>query len=91
MAQVLEIIAVVTPGRTPFPYLDAHQIHDHPMIELTRRGLKVFSAFANGWTNKQVAPGQEVSLNAMKFLVKTLYAKMTVHDRAQAMVFYLKS
>ena len=58
LARGFDTIVAVTPGQTQFPYLDAHPIYDHPMIELTWRGLKVLSAFAMGWMNEQIAPGQ---------------------------------
>ncbi|MEK9724657.1 MAG: response regulator transcription factor [Rhodospirillaceae bacterium] len=61
------------------------------MTGLTRRELEVLSALANGRSNKQIAQEQDVSLNTVKFHVKNLYAKLGVHNRAQAVALYLRS
>jgi len=89
--KLLDTIAAVAAGQMVFPYLDVRRIHDNPMTGLTRRELEVLSALALGRTNKQIAIEQEVSLNTVKFHIKNLYAKLAVHNRAQAVALYLKS
>ena len=90
-AQLLDMVAAVAGGQMVFPYLDVQRVHDNPMTGLTRRELEVLSALANGRSNKSIANEQEVSLNTVKFHVKNLYAKLGVHNRAQAVALYLKS
>ncbi len=90
-ARLLDAVAAVGEGQMIFPYLDVRRIHDNPLTGLTRRELEVLSALANGRSNKQIANEQEVSLNTVKFHIKNLYAKLGVHNRAQAVALYLKS
>lgn len=89
--QLLDMVASVAGGQMVFPYLDVRRIHDNPLAGLTRRELEVLSALANGRSNKAIAGEQDVSLNTVKFHVKNLYAKLGVHNRAQAVALYLKS
>jgi len=91
MPRFLDTIAAVAAGQMVFPYLDVRRIHYNPLTGLTRRELEVLSALANGRANKQIAREQEVSLNTVKFHIKNLYSKLSVHNRAQAVALYLKS
>lgn len=89
--QLLNMVASVAAGQMVFPYLDVRRIHDNPLAGLTRRELEVLSALANGRSNKAIAGEQDVTLNTVKFHIKNLYAKLGVHNRAQAVALYLKS
>ncbi len=70
-----------------------HQLVDlvHPQVprlrfELTRRELEILSHLAAGLSNAEIAQMCWISENTVKFHMKNLFRKLTVHDRGQAMM-----
>ncbi|MET0145654.1 MAG: response regulator transcription factor [Ilumatobacteraceae bacterium] len=62
----------------------------HPMatriVELSDRESEVLALIARGLTNAQIAEELYLSIETVKTYVKRLYAKLDVHNRAQAAV-----
>jgi DNA-binding NarL/FixJ family response regulator len=63
--------------------------HDRPggrVVELSDRESEVLALIARGLTNAQIAEELYLSIETVKTYVKRLYAKLGVHNRAQAAV-----
>lgn len=56
------------------------------MVELSDRESEVLALIAKGLTNAQIAEELYLSIETVKTYVKRLYAKLDVHNRAQAAV-----
>ncbi len=56
------------------------------MVELSDRESEVLALIARGLTNAQIADELYLSIETVKTYVKRLYAKLDVHNRAQAAV-----
>ncbi len=67
--------------RHPLPVLDeAEQVVD----PLTERERQVLQLTAQGLANKQIASSLEISENTVKFHLSSLYAKLGVTSRTEA-------
>lgn len=58
----------------------------HRAVELSDREAEVLALIARGLTNGQIAQELYLSIETVKTYVKRLYAKLGVHNRAQAAV-----
>ena len=56
------------------------------IVELSDRESEVLALIARGSTNAQIAEELYLSIETVKTYVKRLYAKLDVHNRAQAAV-----
>ncbi len=89
--RLLEIVLAVAEGRMVFPFIDVQRAADDPLAGLTAREHQLLASLAGGRTNAQIAAEMDISLNTVKFHLKNLYGKLTVHNRAQAVACYLKA
>jgi len=51
---------------------------------LSPRELKVLRLIAQGWSNRQIADGVYLSINTIEFHAKSIYRKLAVKSRTQA-------
>ncbi len=58
---------------------------DGPIDHLTRREIEVLQAIAKGLSNKQIALALHISEHTVKFHVSSLYSKLGVSSRTEAM------
>ena len=56
------------------------------VVDLSDRESEVLALIAKGLTNAQIAEELYLSIETVKTYVKRLYAKLDVHNRAQAAV-----
>jgi len=63
-----------------------HQRVGTRVVELSDRESEVLALIARGLTNAQIAEELYLSIETVKTYVKRLYAKLDVHNRAQAAV-----
>ncbi len=89
--RLLETVLAVAEGRMVFPFIDIHRAANDPLAGLTAREHELLASLAGGRTNAQIAADMDISLNTVKFHLKNLYGKLTVHNRAQAVACYLKA
>ena len=59
---------------------------DAHVVDLSDRESEVLALIAKGLTNAQIADELYLSIETVKTYVKRLYAKLDVHNRAQAAV-----
>ncbi|GAB6053558.1 response regulator transcription factor [Magnetospira thiophila] len=89
--RLIETVLAVAEGRMMFPFIDVHKAIDDPLAGLTTREHELLASLAGGRTNAQIAADMDISLNTVKFHLKNLYSKLTVHNRAQAVACYLRA
>ena len=58
---------------------------------LSRRETEVLSIIAQGRTNREVATELDVSVHAVKFHLASIYRKLDVHNRTEAVVALFRS
>jgi DNA-binding CsgD family transcriptional regulator len=76
--------AVNEPGFDDLDEADAHEL-------LTPRELEVLSAIMDGLTNKMIARQLAISLHTVKFHVESVFRKLGVRTRAEAVAKVLES
>ncbi|WP_434127682.1 response regulator transcription factor, partial [Enterococcus faecium] len=55
-----------------------------PQGLLSPRELKVLRLIAQGWSNRQIAEAVYLSVNTIEFHAKSIYRKLSVKSRTQA-------
>jgi DNA-binding NarL/FixJ family response regulator len=58
---------------------------DDPLAALSVREREILSLLASGMSNKQIAGQLTISSNTVKFHLRTIYSKLGVRNRVQAM------
>ena len=89
--RIVETALMVAQGRMVFPFIDLSGRYVDPFGSLTARERDLLAAVSEGQTNTQLARNFRISLNTVKFHLKNLYGKLGVHNRAQAVAWYLRS
>ena len=78
VARAQDVICRVTPNRVP-------QAEDDKAVSLSPRELEVLVAVERGASNKGVARELGVTVEAVKFHLKRVYRKLSVHRRTEAL------
>ena len=89
--RLLDIVAEVAGGRMVFPFLDVRTLRRDPMDSLTERERTLMGLLAKGYSNKQLARELSISVNTVKFHLRSVFEKLAVNSRAQAIAFYYSS
>jgi len=89
--RLLDILAEVAQGRMVFPFLDVRELKRDPIETLTQRERMLLDLLAQGHSNKQIAGELEISLNTVKYHLRSVYEKLSVHSRTQALALYYAS
>jgi DNA-binding NarL/FixJ family response regulator len=77
----------VLEGRAVMPagWQSASAQADDPLATLSAREREILALLASGMSNKQIAGHLTISSNTVKFHLRTIYSKLGVHNRVQAM------
>ena len=77
----------VLEGRAVMPagWQSASAQADDPLAALSAREREILALLASGMSNKQIASHLTISSNTVKFHLRTIYSKLGVHNRVQAM------
>ncbi len=89
--RLLDIVAEVAGGRMVFPFLDVRSLKRDPMDTLTERERTLMGLLAKGYSNKQLARELSISVNTVKFHLRSVFEKLAVNSRAQAIAYYYSS
>jgi DNA-binding NarL/FixJ family response regulator len=81
-AALRAVAAGLTVRATPPRNFDA--LPEEPTVLLTPREIEVLGALGNGMTNKEVARLLAISPNTVKFHIESLFRKLGVASRAEA-------
>lgn len=88
---LLETCADVAAGKMVFPYVDIREMQQDPIYTLSRRERAILQALANGLSNRELSQTLKISTNTVKFHLSNIYEKLSVKNRAQAIVYYYSS
>lgn len=89
-AKARTIEAIRVQGQAPQPQQQQQQEHQQasdsrlPQGLLSPRELKVLRLIAQGWSNRQIAEAVYLSVNTIEFHAKSIYRKLSVKSRTQA-------
>jgi DNA-binding CsgD family transcriptional regulator len=63
----------------------------HPILTLSVRERDVLDMVARGMTNSEVGHRLDVSVHAVKFHLASIYRKLSVSNRTEAAVLYMRA
>ncbi len=89
--QLIETVHAVAGGKMVFPFVDVRSLHNDPLQHLTPKERELLAALATGRTNNQLASDFGVSVNTVKFHLRNLFDKLSIHNRTQAVAAYYAS
>jgi DNA-binding NarL/FixJ family response regulator len=99
-ARLLEAIRDVNGGGSPMtPQLARRVVQffskppaegDSPVSRLTPREKEFLDQLANGYAYKEIADRMKISIDTVRSYVRTVYEKLHVHSRTEAVVKYLR-
>jgi DNA-binding NarL/FixJ family response regulator len=98
-ARLLEAIRDVYAGGSPMTPQLARRVVQHfsqqsdgdsPVARLTPGEREFLSQLANGYAYKEIADRMNISIDTVRSYVRTVYEKLHVHSRTEAVVKYLK-
>ena len=85
---LLDTCADVAAGKMVFPFIDVRQMQQDPMNTLSRKERAILESLANGMSNRELSKTLQISTNTVKFHLSNIYEKLSVKNRAQAIVYY---
>lgn len=98
-ARLLEAIKDVYEGGSPMtPQLARRVVQffsgplqaDSPLSKLTPGEREFLDQLANGYTYKEIADRMKITIDTVRSYVRTVYEKLHVHSRTEAVVKYLR-
>jgi DNA-binding NarL/FixJ family response regulator len=98
-ARLLEAIRDVHAGGSPMtPQLARRVVQffskpvegDSPVLRLTPGEKEFLDQLANGYAYKEIADRMKISIDTVRSYVRTVYEKLHVHSRTEAVVKYLR-
>jgi DNA-binding NarL/FixJ family response regulator len=101
-ARLLEAIHEVNTGGSPMtPQIARRMVQffnvppqskaDSPVARLTAGEREFLDQLANGYAYKEIADRMKISIDTVRSYVRTVYEKLHVHSRTEAVVKYLRS
>jgi DNA-binding NarL/FixJ family response regulator len=101
-ARLLEAIHEVSTGGSPmtpqiarrmvqFFNAPAKNVEDPQVSRLTPGEREFLDQLANGYAYKEIADRMKISIDTVRSYVRTVYEKLHVHSRTEAVVKYLRS
>lgn len=98
-ARLLEAIQDVHEGGSPMTPQLARRVvqfftvppqQDAPFSKLTPGEREFLDQLANGYTYKEIADRMKITIDTVRSYVRTVYEKLHVHSRTEAVVKYLR-
>jgi len=84
-------VAEVAQGRMVFPFVDVRALQRDPLDSLSDKEKSVLDLLAKGYSNQKLANELEISLNTIKYHLRSIYEKLNVNSRTQAVAIYYAS
>lgn len=88
---LLETCANVAAGKMVFPFVDIRQMQQDPIHSLSRKERAILESLVKGLSNRELSQALQISTNTVKFHLSNIYEKLSVKNRAQAIVYYYSS
>ncbi len=101
-SRLLEAIEEVNTGGSPMTPQLARRVvqffnvppqsrEDSPLARLTPGEREFLDQLANGYAYKEIADRMKISIDTVRSYVRTVYEKLHVHSRTEAVVKYLRA
>ncbi len=101
-SRLLEAIEEVNTGGSPMTPQLARRVvqffnvppqsrEDSPLARLTPGEREFIDQLANGYAYKEIADRMKISIDTVRSYVRTVYEKLHVHSRTEAVVKYLRA
>lgn len=101
-ARLIEAIHEVNTGGSPMtPQIARRMVQffnakpqskeDSPVAKLTAGEREFLDQLANGYAYKEIADRMKISIDTVRSYVRTVYEKLHVHSRTEAVVKYLRA
>ncbi|MCR9060679.1 MAG: response regulator transcription factor [Rhodobacteraceae bacterium] len=88
---LVETCVEVAAGKMVFPFIDVRQMQQDPIYSLSRKEKVILEALSSGMSNRELSKSLQISTNTVKFHLSNIYEKLSVKNRAQAIVYYYSS
>ncbi|WP_209000833.1 response regulator transcription factor [Labrenzia sp. DG1229] len=88
---LVETCVDVAAGKMVFPFVDVRQMQQDPIYSLSRKEKVILEALSSGMSNRELSKSLQISTNTVKFHLSNIYEKLSVKNRAQAIVYYYSS
>lgn len=88
---LVETCVDVAAGKMVFPFIDVRQMQRDPIYSLSRKEKVILEALSSGMSNRELSKSLQISTNTVKFHLSNIYEKLSVKNRAQAIVYYYSS
>lgn len=88
---LVETCVDVAVGKMVFPFVDVRQMQQDPIYSLSRKEKVILEALSSGMSNRELSKSLQISTNTVKFHLSNIYEKLSVKNRAQAIVYYYSS
>ncbi|WP_282046485.1 response regulator transcription factor [Roseibium album] len=88
---LVETCVDVAAGKMVFPFIDVRQMQQDPIYSLSRKEKVILEALSSGMSNRELSKSLQISTNTVKFHLSNIYEKLSVKNRAQAIVYYYSS
>ena len=89
--KMMGVIREVAGGRRPIPPEVAQRLTDRMFkAALTNREIEVLQLVARGMRNKEIAADLKISDETVQGHVKNILAKLSVHDRTEAVAIAIR-
>lgn len=88
---LLETCLDVAAGKMVFPFVDVRLMQQDPIHSLSRKERAILEALSQGMSNRELSKSLQISTNTVKFHLSNIYEKLSVKNRAQAIVYYYSS
>lgn len=88
---LVETCVDVAAGKMVFPFIDVRQMQRDPIYSLSRKEKVILEALSSGMSNRELSKSLRISTNTVKFHLSNIYEKLSVKNRAQAIVYYYSS
>jgi two-component system nitrate/nitrite response regulator NarP len=88
---LLDTCIDVAAGKMVFPFVDVRLMQQDPIHSLSRKERAILEALSSGMSNRELSKSLQISTNTVKFHLSNIYEKLSVRNRAQAIVYYYSS
>lgn len=89
--RLMDLIEEVAAGRMVFPFVDVRELRRDPMDSLTEKERELLEHLAQGHSNRDLAKTLDISVNTVKFHLRSIFDKLAVNSRTQAIALYYAS
>jgi two-component system nitrate/nitrite response regulator NarP len=89
--ELVQALRDVVGGRRVFPSKAVLDDEPAAAVQLSRRQRHVLELVAQGLSNQEIAVELQITVNTVKFHVRTIFRELGIHNRVEAARLWMKS